>query len=230
MIALAAMRTTLKFWHRLRRLERDFLSDGRAIAAIEFAFILPLMLVVLFGTVDFSSGLASSRKVTLTASALADLSSEMPNSGNIAPIADSDLQNMFTAGISIMNPYLQNTNKPVTAWIYELYVDSSLNVTVQWSSEATFAAGNTQATLVPSAPDTPPTAPTALPTALKVKQTYVIMSEVSFTYVPAVSYGLMAAAGVNLNDVAYSRPRTATCLVYDGNSPPPTANGSCPLP
>jgi Flp pilus assembly protein TadG len=230
MIALAAMRPTLRFWRRLRRLECDFLRDGRALAAVEFAFILPLMLVVLFGTIDFSSGLAASRKVTLTASALADLSSEMPNSGNIAPIADSDLQNMFTAGISIMNPYLQNTNLPVTAWIYELYVDSSSNVTVQWSSEATFAVGNTQATLVPSAPDTPPTPPTALPPALKVKQTYVILSEVSYNYVPAISYGLMAATGVKLNDVAYSRPRTATCLVYNGTNPQPTAQGACPTP
>jgi Flp pilus assembly protein TadG len=231
MIMLAAMRTTLRFWRRLRRLERDFLGDGRAMAAVEFAFILPLMLLVLFGTVDFSAGLASSRKVTLTASALSDLVSEMPANGNIAPIADSDLQNMFTAGISIMNPYLQNSNKPAKAWIYEIYVDSSLNVTVQWSSEATFAAGDTQATLVPSAPDTPPTLPTALPAALKIKQTYVILSEVKYTYVPIIGYaGLMATGGVDFSDIAYSRPRLATCLVYNGTNPQPTANGSCPTP
>jgi hypothetical protein len=80
---------------------------------------------------------------------------------------------------------------------------------------------------VPSAPDT---SPTALPAALKVKQTYVILSEVSYSYVPTIAYGLMAATGVNLSDVAYSRPRTATCLVYNGTNPQPTAQGACPTP
>ena len=201
----------------------------KAVAAVEFAFILPLMLVVLFGTIDFSSGLAASRKVTLTAAALADLASEVPAAANIAPVVDSDLQNMFTAGISIMNPYLQNSNKSVKAWIYELYVDSSSNVTVQWTSEASFAAGDTQATLVPSAPDTPPVSPTALPTALKVPKTYVILTEVSYQFLPFVAFSAMSS-GVSLNDVAYSRPRQASCLVYNGTSPQPDASGKCPTP
>jgi Flp pilus assembly protein TadG len=228
MIARAAMRTTLRFWRRLRRLERDFFRDGRALAAVEFAFIMPLMLVVFFGTVEFSSGLASSRKVTLTASALADLASEMPNSGNIAPIADSDLQNMFTAGISIMNPYLQGGPNPVTAQISEIYIDSSSNATFQWSRAATLTSGGNQAAFVTSTHNVGDPA-TSLPAALKIKQTYVILSEVSYTYVPTIAYGLMAATGVNLSDVAYSRPRQATCLVYNGTNPQPV-NGACPTP
>ena len=230
MITLMATTTISRFWHRLRRVERAFIEDRRAVAAVEFAFIVPLMLVVLFCTIDFSAGLASSRKVTLTASALSDLTSEMPASVNIAPIADSDLQNMFTAGISIMNPYLQNSNTPVTAQISEIYVDSSLNATFQWSRAATFAAGATQATFGTSTHNVGDPA-TALPAALKVKQTYVILSEVSFTYVPITGYaGLMSTLGVNLSDVAYSRPRQATCLVYNGIYPQPTSNGSCPTP
>jgi Flp pilus assembly protein TadG len=228
----AAMKTISRLPRALHHAGRRFIRDRGAMAATEFAFIVPLMLVLFFGTIDFSAGLAASRKVTLTSSALADLASEMPAAGNIAPIADSDLQNMFTAGISIMNPYMQNSTKPVKAWIYEIYVDSALNVTVQWSSEASFAASDSQATLVPSAPDTPPTLPTALPAALKVKQTYVVMSEVSYTFVPLSGgyAGLMSNGGVNFSDVAYSRPRQATCLVYNGNQPQPTAQGACPTP
>jgi Flp pilus assembly protein TadG len=228
MIAIAAMRTTLSFRRRMRRLERGFLRDGRAMAAVEFAFIVPLMLVVFFGTVEFSSGLASSRKVTLTASALADLASEMSAAGNIAPIADTDLQNMFTAGVSIMNPYLQGGQTPVTAQISEIYVDSSSNATFQWSRAATLAPGANQATFVTSTHNVGDPA-TTLPAALKVKQTYVILSEVGYTYVPTIGY-VMAKSGVNLSDVAYSRPRQATCLVYNGTNPQPTAQGACPTP
>jgi Flp pilus assembly protein TadG len=218
----------MRFWRGLRRLERDFVEDGRAIAAIEFAFILPLMLVVFFGTVEFSSGLASSRKVTLTASALSDLTSEMSAAGNIAPIADSDLQNMFTAGISIMNPYLQGGQTSVTAQISEIYVDSSSNATFQWSRAATLAPGATQASFTTSTHNVGDPA-TTLPAALKVKQTYVILSEVSYTYVPTIGY-VMASSGVNLSDVAYSRPRLAACLIYNGTYPQPTAQGGCPFP
>ena len=46
------------------------------IAAIEFALIVPLMLVLFFGTVEFSSGVAVDRKVTLMARTLSDLTSQ----------------------------------------------------------------------------------------------------------------------------------------------------------
>jgi Flp pilus assembly protein TadG len=233
MIALAAMRTTSRLWRRLRRAERMFIADCRAMGAVEFAFIVPLMLVLFLGTVEFSSGLASSRKVTLTASALSNLASEMPASINIAPVADSDLQNMFTAGVSIMNPYLQSSTSSVTAQISEIYVDSSSNATYQWSRAATLAPGATQAAFVPAAHN-PGDPVTDLPSALLVKQTYLIRSDVGYTfvpYLPTIGYvtALMAPTGVHLSDVAYSRPRQATCLVYNGIYPTPV-NGACPLP
>src|ERR1700741_2174178 len=136
MIALAALKTTSRLSRRLRHAGHSFIGDRRAIAAIEFAFIFPLALVLFFGTLDASTGLAASRKVTLTASALADLTSEMPANGNTAPIPDGDLQKMFTAAISIMNPYLQNSTPPFTATISEIYTDLSNNTTVQWSRAA----------------------------------------------------------------------------------------------
>jgi Flp pilus assembly protein TadG len=228
MITFAAMKPMWKLWRHLRRVERDFIRDRSALAAIEFAFILPLMLVVFFGTVAFSSGLASARKVTLTASALADLTSEMQAAGNIAPIADSDLLNNFNASISIMNPYLSDTLTPMTAQISEIYVDSNLKATYQWVRAAAAAPGATQASFA-VATHNPGDPVTDLPNALLVKQTYLIRSDVGFTYVPTFGYGLMAQGGVYLSDKAYSRPRQATCLVYNGTQPTPV-NGACPTP
>ena len=65
-----------------------------------------------------------------------------------------------------------------------------------------------------------------IPTELKVAGTYLIFSEVSYRYVPAVGK-VMAATGVNLTDVAYTRPRQSTCVMYY----PTPASGtihSCP--
>ena len=50
--------------------------DRSGIAATEFAVIVPIMLVMFFGTVEFSSGVAVDRKVTLMARTLSDLTSQ----------------------------------------------------------------------------------------------------------------------------------------------------------
>ena len=52
-----------------------------------------------------------------------------------------------------------------------------------------------------------------IPTELKVADTYLIFSEVSYRYVPAVGK-VMSPTGVNLTDVAYTRPRQSTCVIY----------------
>ena len=52
------MRSIAKMWFRLGRAVPDLLADRRGMAAVEFAFILPVMMVMLFGTVEFSSGIA----------------------------------------------------------------------------------------------------------------------------------------------------------------------------
>ena len=43
--------------------------------------------------------------------------------------------------------------------------------------------------------------------------TYLIWSEVSYKYVPAVGY-LMAKTGITLKDLTYTRPRQSSCVMY----------------
>ena len=66
----------LPIWLRMRRTAARMLSGSRGIAATEFAVIVPVMLVMFFGTVEFSSGVAVNRKVTLMARTLSDLTSQ----------------------------------------------------------------------------------------------------------------------------------------------------------
>src|SRR5665647_3572895 len=87
-------------WLRARRSALDLLEDCRGIAATEFAVIVPIMLVMFFGVVEFSSGVAVDRKVTLVARTLSDLTSRAQG-----PIDDTYLTNVFTASISILTPY-----------------------------------------------------------------------------------------------------------------------------
>ena len=109
----------------MRRSARDLSGDTRGIAAVEFAMVVPLMLVLFFGTVEFSSGVAVDRKVTLMARTLSDLTSQ-----NVS-VTDAQLTNIFNACTGIMTPY---SATPLKSTITELYVDPTTKIArVQWS-------------------------------------------------------------------------------------------------
>lgn len=184
------MTSISKIWLAARRSVLDLIGDKRGVAATEFAVIVPIMLVMFFGTVEFSSGVAVDRKVTLMARTLSDLTSQSTTVG------DSDMTNFFAASNGIMTPY---STAPVNSTITELYVDpNTLQARVQWSKGSAPRAVRSTVTI---------------PTALAVGNTYLIFSEVSYLYVPTVGY-VMARAGVNLSDTAYTRPRQSTCVFY----------------
>jgi Flp pilus assembly protein TadG len=218
-----------KIWLRVRREAARLFGDSSGIAATEFAFIVPLMLVLFFGIVEFSSGVAVDRKVTLTARTLSDLTSQaQAATANAvsASVNDNYLQNIFTASIPIVKPY---SVVPTTAQISEIYVDSSKIARIQWSRGATIGSDTaTQATLAASSHN-PNDIIATVPAQLLVAQTYLIMSEVSYLYTP-LGIGYVMKSNLTLSDVAYSRPRQATCLVYTTPSPPQPqlVNGQCP--
>ena len=199
------MKSMYPIFLRLRRAAAAMRTDCRGIAATEFAVIVPVMLLMFFGTVEISSGVAVDRKVTLVARTLSDLTSQ-----TLASVEDSDMRNFFAASSAVLSPYSVVPTQPT---ISEIYIDASKVAKVQWSVSATIAIedGAPKATLTNSARKKGDTV--TLPTELLVPDTYLIWSEVDYTYVPTVGY-LMAKAGVPLHDEAFTRPRQSKCVDY----------------
>jgi len=196
-----SMKTLSTIRLRICRSVLDLIEDRRGIAATEFAVIVPIMLVMFFGTVEFSSGVAVDRKVTLIARTLSDLTSQSTT------VADSDMTNFFAASNAIMTPY---SPTPTTATITELYIDpKTFQARVQWSRSATITSSGG---VVLGAGHTV-TSTIAIPAQLAVGGTYLIFSEVSYLYTPTIGY-VMAKTGVTLSDVSYTRPRQSTCVYY----------------
>ena len=184
-----AMKPMMNIWLRVRRSAKDLFGDISGIAATEFAIVVPVMLLLFFGTDEFASGIAVNRKVTLMARTLSDLTSQ-----NIA-VTDTQLTNFFNASSSIMTPY---SATPVRSTITELYVDPATKAArVQWSKGS---APRTAGTTVP------------IPTALQVGDTYLIYSEVNYAFVPTVGYVLKNM--ITLKDFTFTRPRQSTCVMY----------------
>ncbi len=79
--------------------------DSSGVAAVEFAMILPLMLVLFLGTVEISTTLAIDRKVSLVAQTVSDLTSR-------GRVMDSgQLTSFNNIADAMLNPYSQTPLK-----------------------------------------------------------------------------------------------------------------------
>ena len=192
----------VSIWLRMRCTAGRMLADRSGIAATEFAVIVPVMLVMFFGTVEISSAVAVNRKVTLMARTLSDLTSQSTS------VNDTDLTGFFAASKGILTPY---PSAATHSTVSELYVDPSKVVKVLWSKGYAPRATGSAITI---------------PAELKVADTYLIFSEVSYRYVPAVGK-VVAPAGIDLTDVSYTRPRQSKCVFYPTPSSGPLPS-SCP--
>lgn len=207
------MQVIANFWRNARRTVRDFGADKCALAATEFAVIVPLMLVMFFGTVEFSSAVAIDRKVTLIARTLSDLTSQSTS------LTNNDMKDAFTASISVIMPYDATL---VKGTISAITIDANSIATVLWSKAGTIASGATQATLGTSARKAGDKVTSMIPSTLLIPSTYLILSEANYTYTPTVGYVLKSS--IPLSDLSYTRPRQVACIPYDDSG----VKYSCP--
>ena len=183
---------------------RDLLSDRSGLAAVEFAMIFPIMVVLYFGVVEFASAIAVDRKATQVARTLSDLTSQSMT------VADTDIKNFGEAAKAIMTPYPPS---PLVSSITEVYIDKVSGVArVQWSKGLTIGPTG-DVSIAAAAPHNPGDVVTLPPALVAAKGTFVIWSEVGYTYTPAVGI-MLASTGITFRDVAYTRPRLVLCVTY----------------
>jgi Flp pilus assembly protein TadG len=137
-------------------------SDRRGMALVEFALLLPIMLTLFLGGYQLTQASACQRRVTIVARAIADLVSQysLIDATQVATILDASSQ--------ILLPY---DVAKATSRVSLIRVDATRKVTVVWSE-----AENT----TPRATG----AFTALPTAMKIADSYYVFSEVTYDYSP----------------------------------------------
>ena len=177
-------------WHvtnavTLRR-PRVFAGDRRGMAAVEFALVLPLMLALYLGCVEFSQAYSISRQVTLIASTVANLT------GRATTLATSDMTGILSASTEIISPY---SASGLAVTVSCLSISSKGAATVSWSATLNGTARTIGATVT-----NPP-----IPSALAVPNSKLIFSEVSYPYTPNLGYVITGT--LNLADHMYQSPR-----------------------
>jgi len=176
--------------HRVRKLWGDI----RAVAAVEFAIVLPFMLLLYVGGVEIGHGLAISVKVSETAHTVADLVSRN------ACVTASTLSTMLGASSATIAPY-SSANAAIT--VSEVSTDANGKATVTWSQ----ALNGT-----PRPANQPMTLPASLGTP-SPPNVSLILGEVVYNYTPNLGYAISGT--VPIGDSYYLFPRVTSSVQYE---------------
>jgi len=174
-------------FHHVRKLW----ADVRAVAATEFAIVLPFMLVLWVGGVELGNGLAISVKVSETAHTVADLVSRN------ACVTNSTLSTMLGASSATIAPYASGN---ATITVSEVSTDASGNATVTWSNSLNGT---------PRPVNQPMTLPAPLGTPSPANIS-LILGEVTYRYTPNLGYTITGT--VPIVDSYYLFPRVTSTV------------------
>lgn len=118
---MSRLRTLPKIWANCRRLARA----TEAVAAVEFAVILPIMLLLYVGSQELSALITVDRRVTVVAGTVGDLVARTNTC-----LETTTLDDYFAAAQTIMGGLPTTSLEQV---VTEVSVDGSGNATVVWS-------------------------------------------------------------------------------------------------
>jgi Flp pilus assembly protein TadG len=197
---------------RQGRICRRFLTSTRGVAAVEFALVAPMLLLLLLASIDAGRAVAVYMKVRAAAYALDSMANQYPS------VQDSDLQLISGAAAAVLAPYPSGptglrisqveitTGGPVVAWSYgsnmTAYSRGATNVTVPGNLASTSTPNNA----CPVGP------PTNYYTTGNVNNNgcYLLLAEVQYTYTPM--FGAFITGPITLADSLYVAPRNSLCV------------------
>ncbi len=167
-----------------------FARDRGATSAVEFAIVLPFMLLLYIGGAELGDGLQIQFKVTEAARTITDLVSQY------ITIESSDMDGILAAASSIVAPYA-SSNMAMT--VSEVTTDAQGHGTVTWSC---------------SLNGTPHPIGTSvtLPANLQAANISLIWGEASYPYTPPMGYVVSGTIGIYQSNYFYPRMVTSITL------------------
>jgi Flp pilus assembly protein TadG len=172
------------------RLLRRFARDRDGVSAIEFAIVLPIMLLLYLGGVELGDGLQIQYKVTETARTITDLTSQY------IVIESSDMSGILSAAASVVAPY-PAANMAMT--VSEVTTNGQGQGTITWSCSL-----NGTARTVGSA--------VTLPANLQTANISLIWGEASYPYTPSLGYVITGTITMYQSNYFYPRMVTSITL------------------
>jgi Flp pilus assembly protein TadG len=195
---------------------RKFSTDADAVAAIEFAIVVPFMLLLYIGGIELANGMAINVKVSATAHSVTDMVTQNTS------LSKAQMQNILTGATAIIAPYpvIGGSSSLLSVTVSEISSDANGNLTLQWSQSyngTSFGSGRTNLTNL--------TVPTSLNGTVgnannannQNDQVSFIVGEVSYAYTPNLGYTISGT--VNLQDTYWVFPRCSTDSPANSSGP-----------
>ncbi len=187
-----------RFRSTVAGLARRFAAERGGVSAVEFALILPLMLVIYAGCGEVTTALVLDRKVSRAASTISDLVAQQTS------ISTAQMNNIFDAATAILEPYDASVAKVV---VVVVNVTSS-GQTVAWSR----ARHDTAATA-----NAAPPAGLAVHTDIATAGDQVVVGRVTYAYTSPFANIMKSITGstvYNLKHLFYLKPRQGTTIAF----------------
>jgi Flp pilus assembly protein TadG len=173
---------------------RRFVDSTRAVAAIEFAMIMPVLAVLFLGSFDGGRAIAIYMKVRSATYSLDAITNQYTT------VQSSDMTTIMGAITQMLAPY---SSTPAKITITQIKINAAKTASVSWSVSQGGTAHTAGAAIT-------------IPSALDIASTYLIFAEVSYKYTPM--YGYFSAGALNLSDNLYATPRSSACIIYTPQS------------
>lgn len=186
---------------RVRALVSRFATSSSGVAIVEFALVVPLLLVLYLGSIEASSLYTVDRRITVISGTMGDLVSRWdPDRGDLP---QATIDDYFTAAEVIMTPYDPTGLGQVVSLVS---VDEDGVALVVWSEKAGPATARAAGSAFPLA------ATTAL-NQLSRDTGCLVASETTYSYTPAL--GVVFQDAVSLAHTSYFLPRyaSASCSI-----------------
>lgn len=193
----------------LRALLSRFSRNEQAVAAVEFALILPFLILLYMGSIEASSLFTVDRRIEVIAATMSDLVARWnPNQG---PIPTATVEDYFRAAEGIITPYSTSGLKQVVTVV-------TVNAAGTSSKVAWSCAYNGGVALVAGTDFPLEDRMLLLATSNTTKAGFVIASKTSYSYRPVL--GMVFTNALNLENQSLFLPRFGAAIA--------TPNGGCP--
>lgn len=170
----------------LRAFIRRVGRDRRGVSAVEFALIVPVMMLMYFGLGELCEAMMAQRRCAHAISAIGDLATQS------AALSSSDVSDIFSAASLIMAPF---STTPLKLRLTSVTMNSSNVAKVDWSCTQGGASAYTAGTTY-----------TGLPAnVLSASGDSVVVADGSYTWTSPAKYVL--PNGLTFNEIFYLKPR-----------------------
>jgi Flp pilus assembly protein TadG len=167
------------------------LRDRRGVSAVEFALILPTLLVLYLGVVETGNAITIYRRMSTVAATSADLTAQ------VKTVTDTDLKDITSAATAIMTPY---PTTPLKIMVSSVVADSNNKGKVTWSY-STKGAGRAVNSAYP------------VPAGLTEPGSSVVVAEITYAFSPLVDLKTFFSPGsFEMKRTFYARPRRSLAV------------------